>query len=220
MNFAVAEQKLKEIGQEHVLKYYDELSDDEKNALLDQIENTDFSVLSHVNDDAENMGHGVYSPLKAVTRDEIEKRYDEFTAKGIETIKAGKTAALLLAGGMGTRLGSDNPKGMYDIGLTKHVYIFQRIIENLLDTVHAADTWIYLFIMTSEKNDTATRTFMKEHDYFGYNWITSGSSSRIWRQPATLTGSSIWRVRAVLRRPRMEMAAGIHRLSVQDSTGF
>lgn len=169
MNFAVAEQKLKEIGQEHVLKYYDELSEDEKNALLEQIGNTDFSVLSHVNDDAEEKAHGVYSPLKAVTRDEILKRYDEFTAKGIETIKAGKTAALLLAGGMGTRLGSDNPKGMYDIGLTKHVYIFQRIIENLLDTVHAADTWIYLFIMTSEKNDTATRTFMKEHDYFGYN---------------------------------------------------
>ena len=55
---------------------------------------------------------------------------------------------LILAGGMGTRLGSDNPKGMYDIGITKPVYIFQRIIENLLDTVKQADgTYIRLFIM-------------------------------------------------------------------------
>lgn len=169
MNFNEAKEKLSKIGQEHVLKYFDELSEEEKKGLLAQIEETDFSVLSHVKDDVKEKAHGVYSPLKALTRDEIEDRYDEFFEKGIETIKAGKCAALLLAGGMGTRLGSDNPKGMYDIGLTKHVYIFQRIIENLLDTVHEADTFIYLFIMTSEKNDSATRAFLKEHDYFGYN---------------------------------------------------
>ena len=70
---------------------------------------------------------------------------------------------------MGTRLGSDNPKGMYDIGLTKPVFIFQRIIENLLDTVKQADgSYIRLFIMTSEKNNDATINFLKEHNFFGY----------------------------------------------------
>jgi UDP-N-acetylglucosamine/UDP-N-acetylgalactosamine diphosphorylase len=70
---------------------------------------------------------------------------------------------------MGTGLGSDNPKVMYDIGLTKPVYIFQRIIENLLDTVRQADgAYIRLFIMTSEKNNDATIEFLKEHDFFGY----------------------------------------------------
>ena len=83
-------------------------------------------------------------------------------------IYKGKTAALLLAGGMGTRLGSGNPKGMYDIGETKHVYIFQRIIENLLDVVKETSTWIRLFIMTSEKNNDATINFLKDHDFFGY----------------------------------------------------
>ena len=58
-------------------------------------------------------------------------------------------AAFLLACGMGTRLGSDDPKGMYNIGLTKNVYIFERIISNLLDIVRETDTWIHLFIMTS-----------------------------------------------------------------------
>ena len=83
-------------------------------------------------------------------------------------IKEGKTAALLLAGGMGTRLGSDNPKGMFDIGLTKPVYIFERIISNLMDVVKETDTWIRLFVMTSEKNHDATVKFFKEQNYFGY----------------------------------------------------
>ena len=45
---------------------------------------------------------------------------------------------VLLAGGMGTRLGSDAPKGMYDIGISKPVYIFQRLIENLMKVVEKA----------------------------------------------------------------------------------
>ena len=107
--------------------------------------------------------------MAALQVSEIEKRKDEFMKLGVETIKAGKVAAVLLAGGMGTRLGSDNPKGMYDIGITKPVYIFQRIIENLLDTVKQADgTYIRLFIMTSEKNNDATVNFLKEKNFFGY----------------------------------------------------
>ena len=152
-----------------MLKYYSELSDSEKQELLAQVEDTDFAVLAN----CKNLGHaderGEFAPLAALQVSEIEKRKDEFTKLGVETIKAGKVAAVLLAGGMGTRLGSDNPKGMYDIGITKPVYIFQRIIENLLDTVKQADgTYIRLFIMTSEKNNDATVNFLKEKNFFGY----------------------------------------------------
>ncbi len=159
--------KLENIGQEHVLKYFDELSTEKQQALLEQIAETDFSVLKHIGEAGESE-RGVFSPLAAMQLDEIKKRENEFHDAGVKAIKEGKTAALLLAGGMGTRLGSDNPKGMYDIGITKHVYIFQRIIENLLDVVKETDTWIRLFIMTSEKNNDATISFLKEHNYFGY----------------------------------------------------
>ena len=169
MNLEEAKKKLEQYGQSHVLKYYDELSENEKADLLKQIDETDFAVLENCKNLGKGGERGKFAPLAALQVSEIEKRKDEFTKIGVETIKAGKVAAVLLAGGMGTRLGSDNPKGMYDIGLTKPVYIFQRIIENLLDTVKAADgTYIRLFIMTSEKNNDATISFLKEHNYFGY----------------------------------------------------
>ena len=169
MNFEQAKEKLEKFGQEHVLKYYDELTETEKQDLIQQIDDTDFAVLENCKNLGKSEGRGKFEPLAAMQVDEIEKRHDEFFNTGVETIKAGKVGAVLLAGGMGTRLGSDNPKGMYDIGLTKHVYIFQRIIENLLDTVkQAGGAYIHLFIMTSEKNNDITISFLKEHNYFGY----------------------------------------------------
>lgn len=168
MTRSKAEKKLQAIGQAHVLKYYDVLSAEEQQALLAQIDETDFGVLTHIGEAGENTGRGEFAPLAAMQREEIVRREKEFYDAGAQAIKAGKAAALLLAGGMGTRLGSDHPKGMYDIGLTKPVYIFQRLIENLLDVVRDTDTWIRLFVMTSEKNNDDTVAFFKEHDYFGY----------------------------------------------------
>ena len=169
MTFEEAKEKLSKFDQLHVLKYYDELSDAEKAELIAQIEDTDFSVVENCKNLGKSAGRGEFAPLAAMQVSEIEKRRDELFAIGKKALKEGKIAACLLAGGMGTRLGSDNPKGMYNIGLTKDVYIFQRIIENLKDTVDQADgTYIRLFIMTSEKNNDATVSFLKEHDYFGY----------------------------------------------------
>ena len=100
---------------------------------------------------------------------EIEKNKESFKATGLKAIKEGKVGAVLLAGGMGTRLGSDNPKGMYNIGETKEVFIFERIISNLLDVVKEAGAWVHLFVMTSDKNHDITTKFFEEKNYFGYN---------------------------------------------------
>ena len=169
MTLEMAKEKLAKYGQEHVLKYYDTLTEDQKSALLAQIEDTDLSVLeiyAHRNEEAVK---GKIEPLPAMELPEIEKNKVDFYACGLDAIKAGKVGAIMLAGGMGTRLGSDNPKGMYNIGLTHEVYIFQRQIENLLDVCRMAGTWVHLFIMTSDKNDAATRAFLHDNDYFGYN---------------------------------------------------
>ncbi len=168
MNYEEAYEKLERYGQLHVLKYYDGLPEEKKAALLGQIESLDFSILQYCKENTTNQ-KGEIAPLAAMQLPEIEKKKEKYTKIGIEEIRQGKVAAVLLAGGMGTRLGSDHPKGMYDIGLTRPVYIFQRIIENMLDVVRQAEGWVRLFVMTSDKNHDMTVEFFEEKKYFGYN---------------------------------------------------
>lgn len=168
MNYEEAYEKLERYGQLHVLKYYDGLPEEKKAALLGQIESLDFSILQYCKENTTNQ-KGEIAPLAAMQLPEIEKKKEKYTKIGIEEIRQGKVAAVLLAGGMGTRLGSDHPKGMYDIGLTRPVYIFQRIIENMLDVVRQAEGWVRLFVMTSDKNHDMTVEFFEEKKYFGYD---------------------------------------------------
>ncbi len=158
-----------EYKQEHIMKYFDELNEEEKKELLNQIEITDFSVLSNLDGNNENIARGTFEPLGAVTIEDISANSSEYTAIGTEAIKAGKAAAVLLAGGQGTRLGFDKPKGMFKIGVEQELYIFQCLINNLMDVVKLTGTWIPLYIMTSEKNNNDTIDFFKEKNYFGYD---------------------------------------------------
>ena len=159
---------LEEYKQTHILKYYNELTAEQQEELLSQIERTDFSVLESLRNSVEAQ-RGHFEPLGAVTIEETEKNNEEYTKAGIEAIKAGKTAAVLLAGGQGTRLGFDKPKGMFNIGVTRELYIFECLINNLMDVVKLTGTWIPLYIMTSEKNNKDTTEFFEEKNYFGYN---------------------------------------------------
>ncbi len=168
MTLEQAKEKLKQYGQTHVLKYYDELSEVEKQALLDQIEATDMSILEACLHKEDLAKKGEITPLAAMQLDEIEANRESFTQTGLEAIRAGKVGAVLLAGGMGTRLGSDDPKGMYNVGITHELYIFECLINNLMDVVKQADAWIHLLVMTSDKNHEATVSFLKEKNYFGY----------------------------------------------------
>lgn len=169
ITYTQAKEKLEKYGQEHVLKYYEELNPAEKEELLQQVEETDFSVLEACKQIGEQAEKGMISPLKAMELAEWEKCRHDYEEAGLAAIKQGKLGAVLLAGGMGTRLGCDEPKGMYNIGVTKDIYIFERLICNLLDVVRQADTWIHLFVMTSDKNHDATVHFLKEKNYFGYH---------------------------------------------------
>ena len=169
MNFEDAKKKLEKYGQAHVLEHYDELTQEEKEALLKQIDETDFSVIRYAANPHGSQERGKISPLGAMEIPEIEKNRERFEKAGLEALRAQKIGAVLLAGGMGTRLGSDDPKCMYDIGITKPVYIMQRLIENMMDVVKQSGVYIPFFIMTSDKNHDKTVKFMEEMDYFGYD---------------------------------------------------
>ena len=170
MNYAQAEKKLNKWNQAHLLKFYDELDKEGQERLLQSIADTDFSCLKAreaMNDTTKKKGE--YAPLSAMTLEQITQNAARYEEIGLAAIKEGKVGAVLLAGGMGTRLGSDGPKGVYDIGETKPVYIFQRIIENTLEVVNKAGSMIPFFVMTSDVNHDTTVAFFEEHQYFGYD---------------------------------------------------
>lgn len=170
MNFEQTKELLEKYNQTHLLKYYDELSEEQQKSLLNQIEGIDFDLLKLLDEKDKEVVKGNIEPSDdAVSIKDIEENRERYVALGTEAIKEGKVAALLLAGGMGTRLGSDKPKGMYNIGITKDVYIFEMIIRNIMDVVNQTGVWIPLYIMTSEKNNDDTINFFKEKNYFGYN---------------------------------------------------
>ncbi len=164
--------KLKTFSQEHVINYLNALGSTEENELIEQIESTDFSVITDSlgkSDKNDNEACDEIAPIKALQLDEIAAKKSIYLEEGTKIIKQGQLGVVLLAGGMGTRLGSDNPKGMYDIGITRHVYIFERIISNLMDVTTSVGKDIHLFIMTSDKNNDATVKFFNEQNFFGYN---------------------------------------------------
>lgn len=164
--------RLKEYGQEHLLRFFDELNEEEKKSLIDQINEADFELLDALKNKDQNKATddqgGALAPLGALEIDEIKKNKDKYEKVGIEAIRAGKVAALLLGGGQGTRLGFDGPKGSYNFGVTRDFYIFEAQINNMLDVCKKADCYFPLVIMTSDKNDVETRRFLKEKNYFGY----------------------------------------------------
>ena len=158
---------LKEHGQEHVMRGFDELPADLQEQLLRQIGEIDWETIALVGRESED-SKGDIEPLGAVDISQIEARKAEFKAEGIKGIKAGKLGAVLLAGGMGTRLGLDKPKGELNVGIDRDLCIFNCLINNLLDVTNEAGAYIPLYIMTSEKNNDETIRFFEEKNYFGY----------------------------------------------------
>ena len=157
---------LQELGQTHLLEHMQTLPPAAQSAMAAQIAELDFSVL-HAKDISETRGH--FEPLYATTLAEITAKGTLYTETGLEAIRAGKVGAVMLAGGQGSRLGFEKPKGTLNIGITRELYIFECLIGNLLEVTKAAGTFVPLFIMTSIENYDDTRNFLEEHDYFGYD---------------------------------------------------
>ncbi len=169
MNYQQAKELLERKGQTQLLQYYDELDEAGKANLLNAIENINWDFETALANPVDMSGKDRdIRPIAGLRRAEIEKREEEFKKMGMEAIKAGKVAAVLLAGGMGTRLGVDGPKGAYDIGITKPLYIFEQQMRNLKDVTEECGVSVPLYIMTSDKNHEQTTSFWKEHNYFGY----------------------------------------------------
>ena len=157
-------EKITATNQKYLKKF---LTEEVPAKLESQLEHMDWSYLDMIHNKEQQ--RGTFSPLAAMELSEIEANKDKYLATGLDAVKNGKVGAILLAGGQGTRLGFDKAKGMFNIGKTKELYIFEQLVANLMKVTNQTGTWVPLYVMTSEINDGMTREFFEEHDYFGYN---------------------------------------------------
>lgn len=153
--------------QTYLLHYLDRLSGEQRSRMEQTLEEIDWSLLDKLQH-KENK-RGVFAPLGAMNLQEIAEQKDEFEKIGLEAIRAGKVGAVLLAGGQGTRLGFEHPKGTFNIGLTHELFIFEQQMKNLMEVIDKAGVFVPLYIMTSEKNNEETIQFWEKHSYFGYD---------------------------------------------------
>ena len=153
--------------QTYLLHYMDMLSGEQRSRMEQTLEEIDWSLLDKLQH-KENK-RGVFAPLGAMNLQEIAEQKDEFEKIGLEAIRAGKVGAVLLAGGQGTRLGFEHPKGTFNIGLTHELFIFEQQMKNLMEVIDKAGVFVPLYIMTSEKNNEETIQFWEKHSYFGYD---------------------------------------------------
>lgn len=167
-------------GQGHVLKHLIELNLEEKDSLLEQLDAIKVegiaSLLESALADQQTVGDVEIQPFSdTVGRSTNMEETTASTALGIDAISRGQVAALVLAGGQGTRLGFEGPKGMYDIGLPSGRSLFQLMSERIDKLRHfAARTGsdddassLPFYIMTSPINHDLTVAFFEENQYFG-----------------------------------------------------
>ena len=152
-------------NQKYIKAMMEKNTTEQNEKLTKRLEEIDFSVLEHIERKETVNERGVFAPLDAVEVSEIEARGAEFKELGLKAIREGKVGAVLLAGGQGTRLGLDRPKGTLNIGVAKELYL---LLRNLMDVTDEAGVYVPLYIMTSNINNADTTAFFEEHDYFGY----------------------------------------------------
>lgn len=182
MDYQEIREKYENAGQGHVFTFFEQLSSIEQEAFLAQLSKinvaevtkTGLKAMAQASHLLEKQANCDLEPIpQEVIGDALSAKRDEWYQKGLELIGKNQVAVILMAGGQGTRLGSSDPKGCYDIGLPSHKSLFQlqaeRIcrLQKLAAAVDNKEVVIPWYIMTSGPTDAPTREFFEKYDCFG-----------------------------------------------------
>jgi len=164
--------------QEHVFRWWNDLTMNEQKNLLNQLKFIDFTLLQDFIE-KHTEGNKLTSPeattleppdiISIPQNDSQKARSDEARKIGENAIRAGTVAVVTVAGGLGTRLGENRPKGTISISPIMGKSIFQLHAEKILAIMNKYDTVIPWYIMTSLNNDEMTHNFFEENRFFGLN---------------------------------------------------
>ncbi|SHL38141.1 UTP--glucose-1-phosphate uridylyltransferase [Fibrobacter sp. UWEL] len=164
-------EKLIAAGQEELANYLNTLDGDARKSLERDVASQDWEELKalHAEKSTASLSDNVSSDLKPmpfkIGADDL--RYDFWKETGEILLGKGQVAAFLVAGGQGSRLGFEGPKGMFDIGLPSHKSLFQLQAERLQNLAAQVGHPIPWCIMTSPLNHEATVNFFTENNFFG-----------------------------------------------------
>ena len=167
---------IRNAGQEHLLRFWNDINEDQQRAFSSQLEKIDFSVLPGLIRDyvlerprtaiPDDLGPAPYFP--AVPRNDAEKAlYSRAEKEGREFLRAGRVCCLTVAGGQGTRLGFDGPKGTYPIGPVTGKTLFEYFAQNIIRAGKQFGHPLSWYIMTSSLNHAATTDFFRKNRFFG-----------------------------------------------------
>ena len=170
-NIEAIKKTLKKYSQEHLLDEYEKLDETKQKQLLDQIQHIDFELINSLYNNTRkeiDVQDSKISPIEYLDKDKLNGYYKGFQETGEKAIRAGKLAAVTMAGGQGTRLGHNGPKGTFDIGLDSHKSLFELLSDSLKTQGKKYDVTIPWFIMTSRENNNDTIEFFAKNRNFGY----------------------------------------------------
>ena len=179
-------QLLKEYNQEHIVRFLKKIDEEKQEELLKQIQQIDFQQITELYNNTKKeieFKESKIEPLKYLDKakltDTQKKKFDEL---GEASIRAGEYAVVTMAGGQGTRLGHQGPKGTFKLDVYgKGKYLFEILTENLKEANQKYDVTIPWYIMTSKENNEETVEFLEKNNYFGYdkNFITIFTQSEL-----------------------------------------
>ncbi len=161
---------LKKYNQEHILNRYEMLDERTQKKLIEQILSIDFELINSLYNDTKKsqVNDDKIEPMEYLDKYKLNDKYKYYENIGKQAIKNGKLAAVTMAGGQGTRLGHNGPKGTYDIGLDSHKSLFELLCDYLKSEGKKYGVTIPWFIMTSKENNEETLAFFEKNKYFGY----------------------------------------------------
>lgn len=155
-------------GQEHLLYGWDGLSDAERTELAAQVARIDFPGLRALYA-AHDAAPAALPPRESIAPLPVQPRAAaaEIRARGEDALRRGQVAVLLVAGGQGSRLGFEQPKGMYPIGPVSDATLFQIHAEKVLALSREYGQPIPLLVMTSRATHDETEAYFRANNYFG-----------------------------------------------------
>ncbi len=161
-------------GQEHLLAFWDRLDQAGRESLAGQIGQLDLELIGRLYEHRNDQGNirelvDRIEPPPAFRLDGEGNRFTPAEARdrANEALAAGKLGVILVAGGQGSRLGFDHPKGMFPIGPVSGRSLFQIHVEKILAVGRRHGVRIPLYLMTSPATHEETVAFFDEHDRFG-----------------------------------------------------